>query len=227
MGKVDLNILQWNSRSIKPKIVEFEQILCQEKIHFAALSETWLNPEISLILKEYDIFRLDRDDSYGGVAILTHKSFIAQIIPLQCSNPAIEVVAVRISNCKLIDCIVSVYCPPSASTSVTDWDIIFLISNRKTIIIGDFNGHHPNWSNKTDSRGIQIFEALIDHNFVTLNDGRITRFKLVNNALQQSAPDVTMISSDIALKFNWTVTNECLGSDHLMIKLTTSIDYTN
>lgn len=226
MGKVDLNILQWNSQSIKPKIVEFEQILCQEKIHFAAVSETWLAPEISINLKEYNIFRLDRDDNYGGVAILSHKSFITQMIPLQCVNSAIEVVAVKISNCELIEYIVSVYCSPSVSTSDIDWDCIFSISNNRTIIVGDFNGHHSNWSNRTNSRGIQIFDTLVDHNFVTLNDGSITRLKLVNNVLQQSTPDITIVSSDIALKFNWKVTNECLGSDHLMIKFTTSVDYT-
>lgn len=173
MGKVDLNILQWNSQSIKPKIVEFEQILCQEKIHFAAVSETWLAPEISINLKEYNIFRLDRDDNYGGVAILSHKSFITQMIPLQCVNSAIEVVAVKISNCELIEYIVSVYCSPSVSTSDIDWDCIFSISNNRTIIVGDFNGHHSNWSNRTNSRGIQIFDTLVDHNFVTLNDATI------------------------------------------------------
>lgn len=225
MIKSDLKILQWNSQSIVPKVTVFEHLLLQEKIHFAAICETWLNSDININFKNYNIFRKDRIDSYGGVAILIHKSFQAQICQISYSNPYIELLCVKIYNCECVEFLVALYCPPNVNTTSSDWDNIFSIFNRKTIILGDFNGHHPNWSNKNNSRGTQIFDSLIDSNFVILNNGSSTRLKLVNGLLQQSAPDITLASSDISVQFDWRVTSECLGSDHLIIIMSYSNIY--
>lgn len=45
MSKRFINIIQWNSQSIKPKLTEFECLLYQYKVHIAILSETWLNED--------------------------------------------------------------------------------------------------------------------------------------------------------------------------------------
>ncbi|CAG5005988.1 unnamed protein product [Parnassius apollo] len=126
-----------------------------------------------------------------------------------------------------IENVYSSYCPPSAHTTLTDWDQIFNIARRKTIIAGDLNGHHTNWSTRTDSRGDQILDSILDNNFVSLNDCSHTRIKLVNGTVQKSAPDLSLASLDIALKFDWIVLNENLGSDHLMIKIKTNIGTSN
>lgn len=60
-------------------------------MHVAALSETWLEPKSDFKISWYDLYRMDRVDSYGGVAIITHKS----------TN----------SSCEPLENIVSVYCP--------------------------------------------------------------------------------------------------------------------
>lgn len=62
MGRVALNIMQWNAQSIKPKLIILEQLLHQEKIHILAVSETWLNSDTNLYVKDYCIFRRDRSD---------------------------------------------------------------------------------------------------------------------------------------------------------------------
>ena len=219
-----LNIFQWNAQSIRNKWIALEQLLIQEKIHIAVISETWLESDFSLRLRGYNIYRQDRDDGYGGVAILIHSSVKSEAKHKPNCNPAIEILYVKIHNCDTVENIISIYCPPSARTTQSDWDQIFSLSNHKTILLGDFNGHHPNWSNKTDMRGSQIFNSILETNFITLNDARPTRVKLVNNILQQSSPDLTLVSSDIALKFKWNVTNESLGSDHLIIKISTVYD---
>jgi exonuclease III len=69
-----INIIQWNAQSIRPKRLEIESLLHQEKIHLALISETWLDPNINFHISGYNIFRTDRADGFGGVAILTHKS---------------------------------------------------------------------------------------------------------------------------------------------------------
>ncbi|CAG4975226.1 unnamed protein product [Colias eurytheme] len=98
------------------------------------------------------------------------------------------------------------------------------LSNRKTLIAGDLNGHHTNWSTKSDVRGNQLFDSLIENNYIYLNDGSHTRIKLVNGSAQKSSPDVSFLSADVAFDFSWSVLNESLGSDHLMIKIKTEIE---
>lgn len=83
---------------------------------------------------------------------------------------------------------------------------------------GDFNAHHVNWSCKNNSRGQRLLDASLEHNFVSLNTGEVTRAKLVNGYLQETSPDITFVTSDIAIYFKWQVTRENLGSDHLIIK---------
>lgn len=220
----NLNILQWNCQSLKPKLLPFETILSQEKIHIAILSETWLEPESPLRIAGYNVYRKDRHDGYGGTAILTHNSVKAHINQVQHPNTGMEIIGIRILNCQHIENIISLYCPSSVRTEQNDWDVVFSYYDKKTIVAGDFNGHHTSWSVKSDTRGNHLFDASMDKGLVSLNDGTPTRLRLVNGVLQKSAPDVTFTTADIAMKFYWKVTNESLSSDHLMIKLSSTLD---
>lgn len=222
---VKLNILQWNCRSIKPKLKSFEQVLFKEKIHMAILSETWLVPDDFIKINNYKIFRLDRDDGYGGVAIVVHKSIHASRQPVTGVIRGIEIIGLRVTNCEQIENIYSVYCPSDVITTQNDWEDLLAITNRKSIILGDLNGHHVSWSHKTDNRGSQIYNSILQSNFIILNNGNATRLQLVDNVLRESSPDLTLISTDISLSFDWSVTNETLGSDHLMIKLNTALHF--
>lgn len=220
---INLNIVQWNAQSLRPKLLEFESLLNQEKIHIAIISETWLEPESALTLKHYTIYRQDRDDSYGGIAIVVHTSVKSQLMTMSTLNPGIQVLRVHLLNCDHLENIVAVYSPSTVRTVQHDWDHIFSNSTNKTLVAGDFNGHHSNWSYRTDSRGSLLFDSILDNNFITMNDGAPTRIKLVNGRLQKSSPDISCVSTDIALQFDWRVLSESLGSDHLVIKIKTNI----
>lgn len=196
--KTQLNILQWNCRSLRSKLISLTNLLLQEKIHIAVLSETWLDVESIVKISNYNIFRCDREDSYGGLAILTHKSVQSYSLPIPQVSSTMQLLHIKISNCNQIENIIGVYCPPNITTRQTDWDHIFSIGGRRAVILGDFNGHHTNWSLKNDSRGYQILEALSDHNMVTLNDNRHTWLKLINDVLHTSSPDISIASADIA-----------------------------
>ncbi|KAF9790149.1 hypothetical protein SFRURICE_020887, partial [Spodoptera frugiperda] len=132
-------------------------------------------------------------------------------------------VCVKLLNCKDLEYVVSLYCPSSVQTQPSDWNDIFSHFTGKTIIAGDFNGHHTNWSVKSDTRGTQVMDAALDNDFISVNNGHATRVKLVNGILQQTSPDVSFITSDVAIKFDWQVFNENLGSDHLIIKMTANV----
>jgi ribonuclease HI len=221
--QIRLNIIQWNAQSLCPKLVALESLLTHEKIHIAALSETWLEPGSYCKMSGYNMYRSDRADGYGGVAILTHSSVKAQLYRLHGCNPQIELVCIQIFNCQDIEYVVSIYCPPNIQTDQNDWDTLFSKFSNKTLLLGDYNGHHGNWSTKTNRRGSNIFDALLDSQFIILNNGMPTRVRMVNNTCQQSSPDISLATSDIALKFEWKVTNESLGSDHLVIGISSQI----
>ncbi|CAH2094223.1 unnamed protein product [Euphydryas editha] len=220
--KTALNIIQWNCQSLTSKGLTLEQLLTIEKIHIAALNETWLDARTDFRINGYNIFRKDRNDGYGVVAVMTHHSIQAKIQNTSSRNPGIELIHVKIFNSEYLQNIISVYCPPSVTTSQQDWDELFSLFSEKTLILGDMNGHHSSWSYKTDTRGVQIFDALLNYNFIILNDGSPTRIKLVNGTLHQSSPDISIVSSDVAIEYDWNVLNETLGSDHLMIKIATN-----
>ncbi|VVD05632.1 unnamed protein product [Leptidea sinapis] len=189
-----LNLLQWNAQSLRPKLKEFEL-----KIHIAFISETWLQAESVLNVNSFNIFRKDRHDSNGGVAIIVHRSIIiVQEYHGNTSNNSIEIISLKLLNCSDIKNVVSIYCSSSVRTVVSDWENIFSAFTSKSIIVGDFNAHHSCWSNRSDTRGTQIYDIALDTGFMTLNNGEYTRIRLVNSYLQKSSPDITFISSNIA-----------------------------
>lgn len=209
---IGINIIQWNAQSLRPKMISFTELLNKEKIHIAILSETWLDNEVDLNVSGYNIYRKDRLDSYGGVAILIHKSIRSHLNFFQVLNPGIEVVSAKLINCKDLENVIALYCPSSVVTQPADWDQIFSHFSNKTLIAGDFNGHHSNWSIKTDSRGTQIMDSSLENALISLNNCSPTRIKLVNGTLQKTSPDISFATSDIAIKFDWKVLNENLSS---------------
>lgn len=68
-------------------------------------------------------------------------------------------------------------------------------------------------------------ESMNDNGLVTLNDGNNTRIKLYRGSMQRTSPDITIASSDISFKFNWQITNETLGSDHMIINVSSALHF--
>lgn len=163
---ITINIMQWNAQSVKPKRLELEQLLVQNKIHIAAISETWLNPDSSFKINNYTIFRLDREDNYGGVCIITHRSIQAQLCHIEHPNEDIQILYVKVFNCKNIENLFAVYCPQWVVTRRHDWDMLFSKFNSRTLFLGDYNAHHFTWSYKTEVRGSQIYDSICDCSLV-------------------------------------------------------------
>lgn len=212
-------ILQWNANSLFPKIDDFQCLLLRDKIHIAVVSETWLSSDRNLNIGNYNVIRKDRLDSYGGLCVFIHKSVKALQKDFVHPNSSIEMIVIEIFNIPGINNIISIYCPPSSVTNQSDWHMIFDRFDKGTLIIGDFNAHHITWSNKTDRRGEMIYNSCFDKDYMCLNSGNATRIKLVNGVLQQSSPDASFASTDIATRICWQTTNESLGSDHIVIKM--------
>ena len=93
-----LKTLIINFQSIKNKIPDLELLIKTEEPDIIAGSETWLNPNIynsEIFNNNYNIFRKDRPDNYGGVLLAIKSNIIAEEITTQ-SNSNIESVFCKI-----------------------------------------------------------------------------------------------------------------------------------
>lgn len=69
----ELNILQWNCRSVQEKIGSLCALIDLYHVDVVLLSETFLSPEKVLKINGFNIIRKDRNSRGGGVAIAIKK----------------------------------------------------------------------------------------------------------------------------------------------------------
>ncbi|KAF0287890.1 RNA-directed DNA polymerase from mobile element jockey [Amphibalanus amphitrite] len=104
---------------------------------------------------------------------------------------------------------------PGEEDQRTDhFDPAALPTNRDTLLMGDWNAHHPDWDQhcgEEDDTGRRLSDWMALQNFTTLNDGAHTRTSYRGNP---STPDAVLCHRDTAGRCAWSVGPD-LGSDHL------------
>ena len=116
----------------------------------------------------YTIVRKDRiHGQIGGLPIFIYRSitFSKQTSsPKTLSDPHLEELSIKaeLGNTKLI--ISNVYIPPARSCSNGyQSSIAHLLTTPDTLILGDFNAHHPScYSTSTDTRGRKMADLITD-----------------------------------------------------------------
>ena len=115
--------------------------------------------------------------------------------------------------------IVNLYVPPARWTAGQGTqsqpfqpDCINIAS--RTFIGGDFNAHHHSWDpfQRETELGTAVEDWVTGNNLIILNDGSHTRLNPSTGG--RSAPDVSLITGDIAIGSEWAV-GDSMGSDHL------------
>ena len=134
--------------------------------------------------------------------------------PLAAADDTMEVCGVRILGARPLD-IWCLYRPPirtsAADQREDNFDPDRLPSDDATIIVGDFNAHHPLWDSAcdtSDATGERVADWLDRAGWTALNSGQPTLLG------RQTAPDVAACSTELARRTTWALT-EPLGSDHL------------
>lgn len=160
----------------------------------------------------------------GGVAIAIRKSLKYRVLTLTDALWKIadfEIVAVEIflgGDKKLI--VVSVYRAPNFRTGISVWNVLFkelseLSKNNHIFLGGDFNAQSPVWgSNSWNSSGRALNDCLVDFNMIILNNGSPTYICPNRNF---NVLDLTFVDSGLASSCSYSVTDDLLGSDHLII----------
>lgn len=214
-----LKVLQINIRSLNTRKDILETFIEKHNIQIAIISETWLKND-NIKFKNYNLLTKNRDDGYGGVAILIKKDVKFKPI-LQNNYHPIETIETEIEwNNKIIK-IISIYINPKTKLEDSKRYFQQLITdnlNVKYIIIGgDINCHNQLWehNSKNDRKGNAIAEIITDTpNFTVLNDGNPTYHNLSKN--YSSAIDITLTSSELSKLADWNI-SENLTSDHMAI----------
>lgn len=135
-------LCQWNCRSAIANKNDLENLLANENIDVALLSETWFKPNKYINFTGYNVIRIDRPDGYGGVAILLKSNIkFKEFIITQ--NKKCQMVGVQIcTNYTGNVTLVSIYVPPKINVTVSEWNKFFESIPNPHIIGGDFNAHH-------------------------------------------------------------------------------------
>ena len=220
----NINFIQHNCRSAANKWSQIINYLNINRISIALLSETFnLDDRRITLPSNYQIVHRARPDrNGGGVAILVHESLKFETVQLQVPAP-IEIVAIKTLNTKPNITVFSVYIPPENRTirmnpRIMESLINLNMDHQASIMGGDFNAHSPLWSNNNLEcrRGKLLREILEDTDLVLMNEGEITLEGPANR--ESSTLDLTLVSPNIARTLQWEVTEETLGSDHLIIR---------
>ena len=76
INKTDIEIFQWNSRSIVNKESELKKEIRRQKYEIFAIQETWLKEKDNFKFKPYVVLRSDRINRQGGGVMFLVKDTI-------------------------------------------------------------------------------------------------------------------------------------------------------
>ena len=182
---------------------------CKSLPDVICVQETFLKENKVFNLDCYEVVRRDRvGTAGGGVATFIKSSINYKVL----NNPAgIECIVIEIKCNGVKYVIVNVYNPPDVEMDKAVCTDLFKFKN--AAIIGDFNAKSSLWkSRETNKRGVILEELIDEFNFVVLNTGQPT-YQIRWGGM--SVLDLSIVSSNIAMKSEWRVNNDSLGSDHL------------
>lgn len=176
----EINILQWNCRSVHDKIGALCALIDMYNVDVVLLSETFLSNEKSFKISGFNIMRNDRNSRGGGVAIAIKNCWEFTDMNLISNYDQIELIGCKIKVKKNYDIdVVAVYINHNISVNPRHLDIIFGPVQAPFIIGGDFNAHATDWGCvNTSARGERVLDALDQYNASFLNDGSMTRLNI-------------------------------------------------
>lgn len=198
---------------------ELQQLATQHQPKVIALQEVMSRNTIALhkSLKDYDwkFHHPDNGASRGGCALGILRDTPHKFVKLP--HLDIHVVAATVEH-PVRATFASVYVPFSSSKRALEEQLNTIVRGlpQPLVLLGDFNAHNPLWgSDHTDERGCAVESFAGDNQLMALNDCTHTRIDLRNG--KTSALDLSLVSLSAAYQFQWSISDDCHGSDHFPI----------
>lgn len=159
----------------------------KHKFDIVVITETYLKPQHTFKLKDYNVIRHDRPtERGGGVASFINKNLKHEQMPQ--INTIFELIRVKINNIIFA----GVYNPPDKNITVTDLHAI-MSSGPRVLLISDLNYKHPHWdSNCTNpnKNGRNLNDFAEQNDYVIQYTEEPTYFPL--NDYQPSTLDIAV-----------------------------------
>ena len=131
--------------------------------------------------------------------------------------PEVGFVRAKIAGIYIYSC----YAPPSATITEFEGMLGMLVSDARSrnpkIIAGDFNAWAVDWGSRTtNTRGRILLEAFAELDLVLANTGNVSTFRGTGSG---SIVDLTYVSTTLARRMTWFVSEHYTHSDHQAIFL--------
>lgn len=216
-------IMHWNARGLLHNLDDITELLHKHNPKVLCIQETHLKPSQTNFLRQYAVFRKDRDEataSSGGVAIIVQKSVPCRPLILQ---TALEAVSVRVILFDKLVTVCSLYIPPSYKLNRTDFHHLIDQLPAPYIVVGDLNAHNTLWGDaRCDARGRLIEQFLLCSGACLFNKKQPTYYNIHHNSY--SSIDLALGSPSLFTELEWNVVMNSYGSDHFpaMLNLTLS-----
>ena len=224
-----MTIVSWNAEGLRTKVRELGSWLPAVKADVVAVQEAQLSKTVPNIpgFQPPVVVRRARGRSTGAsvvkggdVALYIRAGLHFDVLSggyLAATDDSTELCGVRLLGPHPLN-IFNLYRPPIRATDddrVDRFDPRLLPSDGETIIVGDFNGHHPWWDGsclEPDPVGVRVADWLEEVGWTPLNSGEPTFASYRSGGL--SAPDLAACSGSLARRARWSIGQD-LGSDHL------------
>lgn len=207
-------ILQWNCNGLYNNIAELKKIINELEPTVICIQETHLKNFQTPSLRGYTIYNKNstHQRARGGVLIAIKNNIFVTEINLATN---LEAVAINIKYPTPIT-ICNIYISPSEPIDRTELNVLTNNLPKPYVLLGDFNCHNTLWGSiRNDSRGLIMVDVMDDNNLICLNTGDDTHFSLAYNSF--SSIDLSLVSSNVSINFQWRVIPDLHGSDHFPI----------
>ena len=180
------------------------------------IQETHLTPKYHPVFQNYTILRQNRPPfrgKGGGLLICIKTSLEFSEVNLSGPSTCMEVFGVTVGGYAIF----TVYNPPSHHRQTENF--VFLSRFNKVVLCGNFNAHHGMWGSLSANHNSRVLLSVLEtHDFVVLNTSVPTHYSL-SGRYKWIVLDLSIVSADVASRYNATVHNEFIGSDHSIVQI--------
>lgn len=206
-----LQVVVWNANGLRHKRNDLERFATDVQADILLISETHLRPADNPKLRNFVLYRNDRQNGGGGGTAVYVKNSIDhnEIATPQLERLEVTGIAVHTANAGTLK-LYAAYAPPSRLLE-SDLEEIFDNDGGATVLAGDLNAKHPTWNSRvTNVKGRLLHRFVDQRDMVVLGPEEPTHFGHVGR------PDVLDIAvlKDVVHQTRIQVIGGELDSDH-------------
>ncbi|KAF9760681.1 putative RNA-directed DNA polymerase from transposon X-element, partial [Nosema granulosis] len=207
-----------NARSLIPRLEEIKNIIQELKLDIICVQETWLTPK-SKPFRIQQFVWIGTDPTHKkargcGIFISERLKYKDPVI----SNESVSIeyvgITIKIKNRQSVK-VWSIYAHPYAKKR--DFRNQIFLESKNSILCGDFNAHHVEWSlGEPNTKGKRLFSLIKRHGFKIHQDKKDATWASTNS---KGSPDLILVSGSLSSKVKRIDCGPDIGSDHLPLIL--------